>query len=89
MAYTKNELTQLKDFYRDQLLTDTVPFWFPRSYDSVHGGFLLMRDADGTLLDDDKAVWVQGRATWMLATLYNTVEKRKSGLMVRASGMNF
>lgn len=89
MAYTKNELTQLKDFYRDQLLTDTVPFWFPRSYDSVHGGFLLMRDADGTLLDDDKAVWVQGRATWMLATLYNTVEKKKEWLDGARLGYEF
>lgn len=89
MAYTKNELTQLKDFYRDQLLTDTVPFWFPRSYDSVHGGYLLMRDADGTLLDDDKAVWVQGRATWMLATLYNTVEKKKEWLDGARLGYEF
>lgn len=89
MAYTKNELTQLKDFYRDQLLTDTVPFWFPRSFDSVHGGFLLMRDADGTLLDDDKAVWVQGRATWMLATLYNTVEKKKEWLDGARLGYEF
>ncbi|MCE7863664.1 MAG: N-acylglucosamine 2-epimerase [Bacteroidetes bacterium CHB5] len=89
MAYTKNELTQLKDFYRDQLLTDTVPFWFPRSYDLVHGGFLLMRDADGTLLDDDKAVWVQGRATWMLATLYNTVEKKKEWLDGARLGYEF
>jgi len=33
-----------------------------------------MRDADGSLIDDDKAVWIQGRATWLLSTLYNTVE---------------
>ena len=74
----KNEaLIQLYDFYKNQLLNDTVPFWFPRSYDVEHGGYLLMRDADGSLIDDDKAVWIQGRATWLLATLYNTVEKKK------------
>jgi N-acylglucosamine 2-epimerase len=28
-----------------------------------------MRDADGSLIDDDKAVWIQGRATWLLSTL--------------------
>lgn len=39
-----------------------------------------MRDADGSLIDDDKAVWIQGRATWLLATLYNTVEQRPEWL---------
>jgi len=36
-----------------------------------------MRDADGSLIDDDKAVWSKGRATWLLSTLYNTVEKKQ------------
>lgn len=76
MGYAKKELSALLNFYRDRLLNDTVPFWFPRSYDKEHGGFLLMRDADGSLIDDDKAVWVQGRVTWMLSTLFNTFEKK-------------
>jgi len=71
--YTREELIELRAFYARQLLEDTVPFWFPRSFDREHGGFLLMRDADGGLLDDDKAVWIQGRATWLLSTLYNTL----------------
>lgn len=73
MSYTKQELIDLENFYSHQLLNDTLPFWFPRSYDEQYGGFLLMRDQDGRLIDDDKAVWVQARATWLLATLYNTV----------------
>lgn len=73
MQYSYQELEGLRDFYAGQLLNDTVPFWFPRSYDHEHGGFLLMRDANGELIDDDKAVWIQGRATWLLSTLYNTV----------------
>ena len=77
MNYSKKDLIDLRDFYRNQLLNDTVPFWFPRSYDSQCGGFLLMRDADGTLIDDDKAVWIQGRATWLLSTLYNTVDDKR------------
>jgi N-acylglucosamine 2-epimerase len=89
MVYTTAELLRLYDFYRNRLLTDTVPFWFPRSYDTVHGGFLLMRDADGSLLDDDKAVWIQGRATWLLATLYNTVEKKQAWLEGAKLGYDF
>ena len=78
-----------QQFYRNQLLNDTVPFWFPGSYDREHGGFLLMRDRDGSLLDTDKAVWIQGRATWLLATLYNTVEKRESWLEGARLGVDF
>lgn len=87
--YSANDLVALKDFYSTQLLNNTVPFWFPRSFDKEHGGFLLMRDADGSLIDDDKAVWVQGRATWMLATLYNTVEKKQEWLDGAKLGYDF
>jgi len=89
MIYTKEQLLDLEIFYKNQLLNDTVPFWFPRSYDREFGGFLLMRDADGSLLDDDKAVWIQGRATWLLATLYNTVEKKQEWLDGARLGYEF
>ncbi|WP_428331513.1 AGE family epimerase/isomerase [Mucilaginibacter sp.] len=89
MNYTEQEIERLAGFYEDQLLKDTVPFWFPRSYDSEHGGFLLMRDHDGSLIDDDKAVWIQGRATWLLATLYNTVEKKQEWLDGAKLGYEF
>lgn len=82
-------LEQKKDFYYKQLVEDTVPFWFPRSYDTEHGGYLLMRDQDGTLIDDDKAVWIQGRAAWLLSTLYNTVEKRQEWLEGAKLGIDF
>ena len=89
MNYTRDELLRLHELYRDQLVGDTVPFWFPRSYDREHGGFLLMRDGDGSLLDDDKAVWIQGRATWLLSTLFRTVEPRPEWLEGARLGMEF
>jgi N-acylglucosamine 2-epimerase len=82
-------MKQLRDFYKKQLLEDTIPFWFPRSVDAEFGGYLLMRDADGTLIDDDKAVWVQGRAAWMLSTLYNTIETRQEWLDGAKQGIDF
>jgi N-acylglucosamine 2-epimerase len=87
--YTQEELQKLYKFYSHQLLNDTVPFWFPRSFDNEYGGFLLMRDADGSLIDDDKAVWIQGRATWLLSTLYNTVEKKQEWLQGAKLAMTF
>lgn len=89
MSYSKEDLKTLQAFYENQLLNDTVPFWFPKSFDEEFGGFLLMRDADGTLIDDDKAVWIQGRATWLLATLYNTVEKKAEWLEGAKLGYDF
>lgn len=89
MAYPQSDLQKLYQYYKDQLLKDTIPFWFPRSVDKEYGGFLLMRDADGSLIDDDKAVWIQGRATWLLATLYNTVEKKEEWLDAARSGYEF
>ena len=89
MLYNNEELIELAKFYQHQLLNDTIPFWFPRSFDNDHGGFLFMRDADGSLIDDDKSVWIQGRATWLLATLYNTVEKKQEWLDGAKLGYEF
>lgn len=89
MAYTKEQLRALYEFYNSQLLEDTLPFWFPRSIDQEYGGYLLMRDEQGQLLDDDKAVWIQGRAAWLLATLYNTVEPRQEWLDGAKTGIDF
>lgn len=83
------DLSYYQEFYSSQLLNDTIPFWFPRSFDLEYGGFLLMRDADGSLIDDDKAVWIQGRATWLLATLYNTVEPKAEWLEGARLGYEF
>lgn len=82
-------LKQLKNFYHTQLIEDTVPFWFPRSFDTEYGGYLLMRDYDGSLIDDDKAVWIQGRAVWLLSTLYNTVERKQEWLDGAKLGVDF
>ncbi len=89
MSYSKEDLIQLQTFYKNQLLHDTIPFWFPRSIDEIHGGYLLMRDHDGTLIDDDKAVWIQGRAAWTLSTLYNTFEQKQEWLAGAKSGVDF
>lgn len=89
MSYTQDDLQRLKTFYHNQLVNDTIPFWFPRSYDHEYGGYTFMRDADGTLIDDDKAVWIQGRATWTLSTLYNTIEPRQEWLDGAKLGYEF
>lgn len=80
---------ELAQIYRNGLLDDTLPFWFPRCVDPVHRGFYTCFAADGQLVDRDKSVWQQGRMTWMLATLYNTVEQRPEWLEWAKSGAEF
>jgi N-acylglucosamine 2-epimerase len=80
---------ELLAIYRDGLLTDTLPFWLPRSLDREYGGYLTCLDQDGALLQTDKPVWVQGRFAWLLATLYNTVEPRPEWLEASKLGIDF
>lgn len=89
MHYSAAELERLKNFYQEQLLQDTIPFWFPRSVDQEHSGYLFMRDRDGTLIDDDKAVWIQGRGAWMLSTLCNSFGITEEWLLGAKSGIDF
>jgi N-acylglucosamine 2-epimerase len=83
------ERRAFRDLYRDGLLDDTIPFWFPRSVDEEYGGFLTCFDRDGSILQTDKPVWFQGRFTWMLATLYNSVERRHVWLRLARHGIDF
>lgn len=80
---------ELAEFYRRGLLEDVVPFWFPRSVDREHGGYFTCLNRDGSLLQSDKAVWFQGRMAWMLATLYNDLERREEWLAEARSGVEF
>ncbi len=84
-----NDIRALLAVYHDGLLNDTLPFWFPRSVDNECGGFLHCLDRDGSVLDTDKSVWAQGRMTWMLFTLYNTVEPRPEWLAWGTHGLDF
>ena len=83
---TQQELIRI---YSRGLLDDTLRFWFPRAVDSQYGGFFTAFDRDGTLIDSDKSVWFQGRMAWMLATLYNTVERRPEWLQWARDGLDF
>jgi len=84
-----HEIDRLIAVYRDGLLEDTLPFWIEHSVDREHGGFMFCLDRDGTVIDTDKGMWQQGRFTWLLATLYDTVAKREEWLELAAHGVDF
>jgi N-acylglucosamine 2-epimerase len=86
---TPDRLKALLATYRDGLLDDTLPFWIPRAIDREYGGYLTALDQDGSLLQSDKSVWVQGRFAWLLATLFDTVERRAEWLDLSRHGIEF
>lgn len=82
-------IDELIRIYRDGLLEDVIPFWIRHSVDEEYGGYTFSVDRDGSLLDTDKAVWLQGRFAWILATLYHTVEARPEWLRLAKHGIDF
>lgn len=86
---TPSARAERRQFYLRTLLDDILPFWFPRALDQEHGGFLHCFDADGSLVDTDKSIWAQGRMSWMLLTLYNSVEPRPEWLAWAERGLRF
>jgi len=82
-------IEELITLHRDGLLGDTIPFWMKHTIDRECGGFLNYLDRDGTVFSTDKPVWVLGRFTWLLAMLYNNVEKRPEWLETAAHGIDF
>jgi N-acylglucosamine 2-epimerase len=75
--------------YRDGLLNDVIPFWLKNGLDREQGGVFSALDRDGSVVDTDKAVWIQGRFAWMLSTLYNEVEQRPKWIEAAGSGIEF
>ncbi|MCY3781538.1 MAG: AGE family epimerase/isomerase [Chloroflexi bacterium] len=73
-------LLQLREIYRRELFESVVPFWLNHSLDHVNGGQFNSLDRDGSVFDTDKSMWLQGRALWMFAKLYNEVEQRSEWL---------
>ncbi len=87
--YTHQEMQQLLSVYRNGLLDDTLPFWIEHSVDREHGGFIFNLDRDGAIISPDKSVWIHGRFSWLLATLYAEVEPRPEWLELARHGIDF
>ncbi len=86
---TTQEIDNYISIYKNGLLQNIIPFWLRHSIDKEHGGFMFALNRDGTIVDTDKGVWQHGRFTWMLATLYNEVEKKQVWLEQAINGGQF
>lgn len=79
----------LRELYRRTLTHDVLPFWLKHGLDHEHGGIITSLDRDGRILDTDKSLWFQGRAGWMFATLYHSLEPRQEWLDAAISCVGF
>jgi len=86
---TPEKHKMLRERYRAELLEDTIPFWLQHGLDCEHGGLLSALDQRGAVVDTDKPIWVQGRAAWTFATLYNAVEPRPEWLAASECCLRF
>ncbi|MGV3660369.1 MAG: AGE family epimerase/isomerase [Prosthecobacter sp.] len=80
---------ELRTLYRRTLLHDVIPFWLRHGMDREHDGIITSLDRNGSILDTDKSIWFQGRAGWMFATLFNTVEPHREWLDAAGSCLAF
>ena len=83
------DFKQLAQQYKSELLDRVMPFWMEKSIDTEFGGYFTCLERDGEVFDTDKFIWLQGREVWMLATLYNKVEKRQEWLDAAIQGAEF
>lgn len=75
--------------YRNDLLTNIMPFWMEHGWDRVNGGVYTCLDRDGSLIDPTKSVWFQGRFGYIAAYAYNHIEKNEEWLKASRSCIDF
>lgn len=70
MANHCEEAKKLRNFYKEHLLDNVVPFWMNSDLlDKENGGYISSVDRFGKSYNDDKSVWFQGRCLWTFSTL--------------------
>lgn len=75
--------------YRRELLDSVIPFWIRHSPDPESGGYFTCLTREGQVYDTRKYVWLNGRAAWTFARLYNALEPRPEWLAFSKSCVDF
>ena len=86
---TNRRIEQLSRAFRSSLVDDTIPFWLDHATDRQYGGYTTFLDRKGDLLSPDKPMWVQGRIGWLMARLYNDLERRPEWLAASKHAVDF
>jgi mannose/cellobiose epimerase-like protein (N-acyl-D-glucosamine 2-epimerase family) len=62
------------------LFDEYLPFWENGGHDAQHGGFMCYLYEDGTVEDDRKDIWYQGRGIWVYSYLFNEIDPDRKWL---------
>ena len=82
-------LSYWSECYREDLVSNIMPFWMEHGVDHEHGGVYTCVDRDGTLMDTTKSVWFQGRFAYICSYAYNHIEQRAEWLDAAKSTIDF
>jgi mannose/cellobiose epimerase-like protein (N-acyl-D-glucosamine 2-epimerase family) len=82
-------LQELRKRYRAELFEAYLPFWDRYGIDHEYGGFMCALDHDGTLVNDYKFHWFQGRGIWVYSFLYNHFAKDPRHLEIARKAKDF
>jgi N-acylglucosamine 2-epimerase len=82
-------IQELRDDYKDRIFNKYLPFWDKGGYDSEAGGFMCELRDDGSVENDEKYIWYQGRGIWVYSFLYNNFGKDKRYLDIAKKSRDF
>jgi N-acylglucosamine 2-epimerase len=86
---TEIEKNSISQEFKNELLTNIVPFWERFSIDQEAGGYFSCLDRGGNVFDTDKFLWMQGRELWCWSHLYRAIDKKIQWLEMAAHGAEF
>ena len=72
-----------------QLFNEYLPFWEKGGIDEEHGGFMCYLYDDGSVENDRKDIWYQGRGIWVYSYLYNELDRNPKWLEIARKARNF
>ncbi len=82
-------MTEYINIYKEELLTNVLPFWIKNSKDEVNGGYFTCLDREGKVFDTDKFIWLQNRQVWTFANFYSKIERNHDWLEMAVHGADF
>lgn len=74
---------------RDQLFERYLPFWEQGGIDEENGGFMCYLYDDGSVENDRKDIWYQGRGIWVYSYLYNELDRNPKWLEIAREARDF
>ncbi len=82
-------LEELRDDYTDRIFNQYLPFWDKGGYDNQSGGFMCELNEDGSVCNDEKYIWYQGRGIWVYSYLYNNFGSNERYLEIAKKSRDF